>query len=66
MHETSYFLLKYILLWKGDITTQENLSALNACYPVEVVEYTVLQKIDHEPNFNWWSKHVLRRQDIII
>ena len=39
------------------------MSYLKECYPFEVVEYSVLQNIDHEPAFNWWEKHVLQRQD---
>ena len=26
----------------------------------------VIQKVDHEPAFNWWVKHVLRKQDLIV
>ena len=49
-------------LWKDEISTWHNLSDLKECYPVEVTEYSVLQKIDHEPDFNWWKNHVLRKQ----
>ena len=39
---------------------------LKEFYPVELEEYKVLQKIDHEPDFNWWENHVIQRRDIII
>ena len=39
---------------------------LKEFYPVELEEYKVLQKIDHEPDFNWFAKHVLRRRGKII
>ena len=54
------------VLWKDESTTWEKLSDLKECYPVETAEYEVLQKFDHEPNFNWWVNHMLRKQDRII
>ena len=54
------------VLWKDESTTWEKLSDLKECYPVETAEYAVLQKLDHEPAFNWWVKHVLRKRDRII
>ena len=41
------------VLWKDESNTWEKLSDLKDCYPVEVAEYAVLQKIDNEPDFNW-------------
>ena len=54
------------VLWKDESTSWEKLSDLKECYPVETAEYAVLQKIDHEPAFNWWVKHVLQKRDRII
>ena len=54
------------VLWKYESTTCEKLSDLKECYPVETSEFEVLQELDHEPAFNWWEKHVLRKRDRII
>ena len=42
------------------------MSDLKECYLVEVVDYSVLNKIDHDPDFKWWEKHVPQRRDRII
>jgi hypothetical protein len=33
---------------------------------VQVAEYAVAQGIAHEPAFNWWVTHVLRKRDRIV
>jgi hypothetical protein len=33
---------------------------------VEVSEYAVTPRIDHEPAFNWWVNAVLKKQERII
>ncbi len=35
-------------------------------HPVETAEYAKLMKIDHEPAFNWWVPHVLKKRNRII
>ena len=30
------------------------------------MDYEALQNIDHEPAFNWWENHLLRRRDRVI
>ena len=54
------------VLWKYESTTCEKLSDLKEYYLVETSEFEVLQELDHEPAFNWWEKHVLRKRDRII
>ena len=34
--------------------------------PIEVAEYSVAQKINKEPAFNWWVHKVLRKRDRLI
>ena len=34
--------------------------------PVELAEYSIAQRIDKEPAFNWWVNKTLRKQDRII
>ena len=42
------------------------LSDLKESHPLETAEYAVTMGIDHEPAFNWWVPHVLRKRDRII
>ena len=44
----------------------EKLSDLKESHPLETTEYAVTMGIDHEPAFNWWVPHVLRKRDRII
>ena len=52
--------------WIDGSTTWENLSDLKESHPIETAEYAVTHKIDHEPAFNWWVKHFLKKRDRII
>ena len=36
---------------------------LNECHPVQIAEFGVEREIDHEPAFNWWLKHVLKKRE---
>ncbi len=44
----------------------EKLSDLKESHPLETAKYAVNMGIDHEPAFNWWVPHVLRKHDQII
>jgi hypothetical protein len=39
---------------------------LEESYPVQVVEYAVVNKIADLPAFAWWVKHVLQKRERII
>jgi hypothetical protein len=52
--------------WKDGSTSWENLSDLKSSHPLETAEYAVTIGIDHEPAFNWWVPHVLKKRDQII
>jgi hypothetical protein len=52
--------------WKDGYTSWENLADLKDSHPLETIEYAVTQGIDHEPAFNWWVPHVLKKHDQII
>ena len=52
--------------WKDNSTSWEKLSDLKESHPVQVAEYAVAQGIAHEPAFNWWVTHVLRKRDRIV
>jgi hypothetical protein len=38
---------------------------LKESHPIEAAEYARIIGIDHEPAFNWWVPHVLRKRDHI-
>ncbi len=44
----------------------EKLSDLKESQPIETAEFAVTAGIDHEPAFNWWVPHVLKKRDCII
>ncbi len=53
--------------WKdGGSTSWENLADFKESHPLETAKYVVTQGIDHEPAFNWWAPHVLKKCDWII
>ena len=52
--------------WKDDSTSWEKLSNLKESHPVQTAEFAIIKGIDHEPAFNWWVKHVLKKRERII
>ncbi len=52
--------------WIDGSTTWEKLSDLKESHPIETAEYAVTHGIDHEPAFNWWVKHFLKKRERII
>ena len=42
------------------------MSNFNESYPGQLSEFAVAQGIDHEPAFDWWVKHVLKKGDRIV
>eukprot|EP01082_Thalassiosira_pseudonana_P005598 g5187.t1 g5187 contig19:120121-121928(-) len=52
--------------WLDGSTSWERLSVLKESHPVQVAKYAVAAGIDHEPAFNWWVRHVLKKRDRII
>jgi hypothetical protein len=52
--------------WKDGSTSWENLADLKESHPIDTAKYTKILGIDHEPAFNWWLPHVLRKRDRII
>ena len=42
------------------------MTELKKSHPVQTAEFAVTQEIDHEPAFNWWVKHVLKKRDRIV
>ena len=52
--------------WKDGSTSWEPLKDLKESSPIEVSEYAVANKIDHEPAFVWWVPDTLRKRNRII
>ena len=52
--------------WKDGSTSWESLANLKESHPIETIEYALTKGLDHEPAFNWWVPHVLRKHDQII
>ena len=52
--------------WIDGSTYWESLNDLKNSHPVETAEHAKLMKIDHEPAFNWWMPHMLKKRNRII
>ena len=48
--------------WKDGSTLWEKLPNIKEYHLVQTAEFAVAQGIDHEPDFNWWVKHVLKKK----
>ncbi len=44
----------------------EKLSDVKELHPLQLAEYAVSMGVDHEPIFNWWVPHTLKKRDAII
>ena len=52
--------------WKDGSTSWERLADLKESHPLETAEFAVTAGIDHEPAYNWWVPHTLKKRDRII
>jgi hypothetical protein len=52
--------------WKDGSTSWESLTDLKESHLIETAEYAEAKGIDHEPAFNWWVPHVLKKHHRII
>ena len=52
--------------WKDGSSTWNQIKDVKESYPIQLAEYAVQNKISEEPAFAWWTKHVLKRRDLII
>ena len=52
--------------WKDGSTSWEKFSKLKESHPMQTAEFAVALGINHEPAFNWWVEHVLKKRDKII
>ncbi len=49
--------------WKDGSTSWESLVDLKESHSIETAEYAVTRGLDHEPAYNWWVPHVLKKRD---
>ena len=52
--------------WQDGSTSWEHLHDLKESHPVETAKFAIAHGIDHEPAFNWWVPHVLKKHEHII
>ena len=57
---------KLLVRFKDGSQSWQSLKMMKDSYPVQVAEYAVANKIDHEPAFAWWVKTVLKKRDRIV
>jgi hypothetical protein len=57
---------KLLVGWKDGTTDWLPLKDLKESYPVQVAEYTVVNKIAEQQAFAWWVPYVLRKRERII
>ena len=55
-----------LVAWKDGSSSWVKLKDIKDSNPIEVAEYAVANRIQDEPAFVWWVKHVLRRRNRII
>ena len=56
----------FCVQWKDGTTTWERLSEFKEYHPIQVAEHSLAQGIRHDPEFNLWSTHVLKKRESII
>ena len=52
--------------WRDSSTNWVALKGMKQSYPVQVAENAVANRIDDEPAFAWWVKHVIKKRDRIL
>jgi hypothetical protein len=52
--------------WKDGAVMWVPLKDLKETNPIEVAEYAIANKIDHEPAFAWWVKTVMKKRERIV
>ena len=52
--------------WKYGSSAWNRVKEVKKYFPVQLAEYTVLNKIADEPEFSWWIKKLLKKRDRIV
>ena len=52
--------------WKDTSTSWEKLFDVKEFHSIHIAKYVIVQGIQHEPAFDWWVHHVLKKRYQII
>jgi hypothetical protein len=52
--------------WKDGSTSWVPLKDLKESNPIEVAEFAIAHRIEHEPAFAWWASHVMKTRECVI
>jgi hypothetical protein len=52
--------------WKDGSTSWVPLKDLKESNPIEVAEFAIAHRIEHEPAFAWWVPHVMKTRERVI
>ena len=52
--------------WADGTTSWLPLAKVKDSNPVDVAEYAVQNKIDHEPAFDWWCREILKKKQRLV
>ena len=52
--------------WRDGSMTWHRMADIKESYPVQLAEYAVANKINHEPAFKWWVEKTLKRKERMI
>jgi hypothetical protein len=52
--------------WKDSSTSWHSFQDIKNSYPVQLAEYAIHNNLKHEPAFNWWVDHTLKKRRHLI
>ena len=52
---------KVFVQWQDETTTQMYLKDFKEASPIELAEYTVVNKLDDQPAFAWWVHYFFKK-----
>ncbi len=52
-----------LIEWRDGSMNWHKLADIKDSYPVQLAEYVVANRIDHEPAFKWWVRKILKRKE---
>ena len=52
--------------WRDGSLSWHRMADIKESYPIQLAEYAISNKIDHEPAFKWWVEKTLKRKKRMI
>jgi len=52
--------------WRDGSMTWHRMADIKESYPVQLAEYAIANKINHEPAFKWWVEKTLKRKERMV